>query len=183
MQTGDSLTKSSLSPCSPCPSHHYTAHLSMANCLTPTKLTKRFAPVSFSKTCLSNITTHLQLLFSLYIFMLSSHHEFLSFKIQVALRHKSEIEHHRNKIRLRAKRKGHYDFPAMDDMTSGIADTKDQDRIYQKAQLQIDKILDPDAQVASIFMGSKKRLGLMFYLIGLCMCLRVHLRVCMCCVY
>uniref|UniRef100_A0A3Q3XGS7 Uncharacterized protein n=1 Tax=Mola mola TaxID=94237 RepID=A0A3Q3XGS7_MOLML len=77
-------------------------------------------------------------------------------EIQVALRHKSEIEHHRNKIRLRAKRKGHYDFPAMDDMTSGLADGKDQDRIYQKAQLQIDKILDPDAQMASIFMGSKK---------------------------
>lgn len=81
-------------------------------------------------------------------------------QIQVALRHKSEIEHHRNKIRLRAKRKGHYDFPAMDDMTSGLADGKDQDRIYQKAQTQIDKILDPDAQMASIFMGSKKRLGL-----------------------
>ncbi|KAM9351793.1 UPF0606 protein KIAA1549 [Symphorus nematophorus] len=77
-------------------------------------------------------------------------------EIQVALRHKSEIEHHRNKIRLRAKRKGHYDFPAMDDMTSSVADVKDQDRIYQKAQMQIDKILDPDAQMASIFMGSKK---------------------------
>ncbi|XP_073328474.1 UPF0606 protein KIAA1549 [Pagrus major] len=77
-------------------------------------------------------------------------------EIQVALRHKSEIEHHRNKIRLRAKRKGHYDFPTMDDMTSGHADAKEQDRIYQKAQTQIDKILDPDAQMASILMGSKK---------------------------
>ncbi|KAK9516974.1 hypothetical protein VZT92_024877 [Zoarces viviparus] len=77
-------------------------------------------------------------------------------EIQVALRHKSEIEHHRNKIRLRAKRKGHYDFPAMDDMTSGLGDAKDQDRIYQKAQIQIDKILDPDAQMPPIFMESKK---------------------------
>ncbi|XP_045893966.1 UPF0606 protein KIAA1549 isoform X1 [Micropterus dolomieu] len=77
-------------------------------------------------------------------------------EIQVALRHKSEIEHHRNKIRLRAKRKGHYDFPTMDDMTSGLGEAKDQDRIYQKAQIQIDKILDPDAQMSSIFMGSKK---------------------------
>ncbi|XP_030282152.1 UPF0606 protein KIAA1549 isoform X4 [Sparus aurata] len=77
-------------------------------------------------------------------------------EIQVALRHKSEIEHHRNKIRLRAKRKGHYDFPAMDDVTSSHADAKEQDRIYQKAQTQIDKILDPDAQMSSILMGSKK---------------------------
>uniref|UniRef100_A0A3P8RU50 Si:ch211-1e14.1 n=1 Tax=Amphiprion percula TaxID=161767 RepID=A0A3P8RU50_AMPPE len=77
-------------------------------------------------------------------------------EIQVALRHKSEIEHHRNKIRLRAKRKGHYDFPAMDDMIGGLGDAKDQDRIYQKAQTQIDKILDPDAQMPSIFMEPKK---------------------------
>ncbi|XP_017274546.1 UPF0606 protein KIAA1549 isoform X2 [Kryptolebias marmoratus] len=81
----------------------------------------------------------------------------ISKEIQAALRHKSEIEHHRNKIRLRAKRKGHYDFPAMDDMTSGFGDAKDQDRIYQKAQNQIDKILDPDTQVPPIFMESKKR--------------------------
>lgn len=78
-------------------------------------------------------------------------------QIQVALRHKSEIEHHRNKIRLRAKRKGHYDFPAMDDVNSGLRDVKDQDRIYQKAQIQINKILDPE--VPSIFMESKKRSG------------------------
>uniref|UniRef100_A0A3B3QCB9 Si:dkeyp-27e10.3 n=1 Tax=Paramormyrops kingsleyae TaxID=1676925 RepID=A0A3B3QCB9_9TELE len=69
------------------------------------------------------------------------------FKIQVALRHKSEIEHHRNKIRLRAKRKGHYDFPAMDDIMGSFGDTKDQQHIYQKAQQQIDKILQPDDHV------------------------------------
>uniref|UniRef100_G3PJW9 Uncharacterized protein n=1 Tax=Gasterosteus aculeatus aculeatus TaxID=481459 RepID=G3PJW9_GASAC len=77
-------------------------------------------------------------------------------EIQVALRHKSEIEHHRNKIRLRAKRKGHYDFPAMEDTTSGLGDAKDQDRIYQKAQIQIDKILDPDSQMPPFFLESKK---------------------------
>ncbi|XP_040024452.2 UPF0606 protein KIAA1549-like isoform X2 [Gasterosteus aculeatus] len=80
-------------------------------------------------------------------------------EIQVALRHKSEIEHHRNKIRLRAKRKGHYDFPAMEDTTSGLGDAKDQDRIYQKAQIQIDKILDPDSQMPPFFMESKKSRG------------------------
>eukprot|EP00066_Takifugu_rubripes_P016058 XP_011605324.1 PREDICTED: UPF0606 protein KIAA1549-like [Takifugu rubripes] len=75
-------------------------------------------------------------------------------EIQVALRHKSEIEHHRNKIRLRAKRKGHYDFPAMDDLTCGLGNGKDQDQIYQKAPTQI---VDPEAQMPmSIFTGSKK---------------------------
>lgn len=95
---------------------------------------------------------------------------YFSPQIQVALRHKSEIEHHRNKIRLRAKRKGHYDFPAMDDVTGGLTDAKDQDRIYQKAQIQIDKILDPDTQMPSIFMESKKRLKLMCYKVKALVC-------------
>ncbi|XP_037110694.1 UPF0606 protein KIAA1549 isoform X3 [Syngnathus acus] len=75
-------------------------------------------------------------------------------EIQVAMRQKSEIEHHRNKIRLRAKRKGHYDFPAMDDID--LADTKDQDHSYHKTQMQMDKILDQNAQISSIFKEPQK---------------------------
>ncbi|XP_036376468.1 UPF0606 protein KIAA1549-like [Megalops cyprinoides] len=77
-------------------------------------------------------------------------------EIQVALRHKSEIEHHRNKIRLRAKRRGHYDFPVMDDLMDSFADPKGAKRVYQKAQMQINKILDPDAHMPSVFMEPKK---------------------------
>ncbi|XP_045552970.1 UPF0606 protein KIAA1549 isoform X1 [Salmo salar] len=86
-------------------------------------------------------------------------HNIFNKETQVALRHKSEIEHHRNKIRLRAKRKGHYDFPAMDDLVDNglTTDPKDQDRIYHKAQMQIDKILDPDIHMPSLFMEPKKR--------------------------
>ncbi|KAG7275955.1 hypothetical protein CRUP_037246, partial [Coryphaenoides rupestris] len=77
--------------------------------------------------------------------------------MQVALRHKSEIEHHRNKIRLRAKRKGHYDFPAMESVsTNGFSDAKDPGRIYQKARQQIDRILDPELHMPSIFTEPKK---------------------------
>lgn len=84
--------------------------------------------------------------------------KFYTLQIQVALRQKSEIEHHRNKIRLRAKRKGHYDFPAMDDLIDGLGDPKEQDRIYQKAQMQIDKILDPDIHMPPLYTEPKKRL-------------------------
>ncbi|XP_064878508.1 UPF0606 protein KIAA1549-like [Oncorhynchus nerka] len=86
-------------------------------------------------------------------------HSSFNKEIQVALRHKSEIEHHRNKIRLRAKRKGHYDFPAMDDLVDNglTTDSKDQDHIYHKAQMQIDKILNPDIHMPSLFMEPKKR--------------------------
>lgn len=76
-------------------------------------------------------------------------------KIQTALRHKSEIEHHRNKIRLRAKRKGHYEFPIVDDMI--IIDTKEQQRMYRKAQMQIDKILDPGVNMPTVFIEPRKR--------------------------
>ncbi|XP_016302864.1 UPF0606 protein KIAA1549-like [Sinocyclocheilus anshuiensis] len=62
-------------------------------------------------------------------------------EIQVALRHKSEIEHHRNKIRLRAKRKGHYEFPSMEDIMAVFGDSSEQQRVYQQAQEQIHKIL------------------------------------------
>ncbi|XP_053111890.1 UPF0606 protein KIAA1549 homolog isoform X2 [Hemicordylus capensis] len=75
-------------------------------------------------------------------------------EIQTALRHKSEIEHHRNKIRLRAKRKGHYEFPIVDDMV--IIDTKDQQRMYRKAQMQIDKILDPGGNMPTVFIEPRK---------------------------
>ncbi|KAK7129860.1 hypothetical protein R3I93_019489 [Phoxinus phoxinus] len=70
-------------------------------------------------------------------------------EIQVALRHKSEIEHHRNKIRLRAKRKGHYDFPSMEDIMAAFADSSEQQRVYQQAQEQIHKILHPEEHTPS----------------------------------
>nr|XP_045720161.1 UPF0606 protein KIAA1549 homolog [Mirounga angustirostris] len=75
-------------------------------------------------------------------------------EIQTALRHKSEIEHHRNKIRLRAKRRGHYEFPVVDDVSSG--DTRERHRVYRRAQMQIDKILDPTASVPSVFIEPRK---------------------------
>lgn len=79
----------------------------------------------------------------------------LAFQIQTALRHKSEIEHHRNKIRLRAKRRGHYEFPVLDELSSG--DTRERHRVYRRAQMQIDKILDPTASVPSVFIEPRKR--------------------------
>ncbi|XP_026084571.1 UPF0606 protein KIAA1549-like isoform X3 [Carassius auratus] len=70
-------------------------------------------------------------------------------EIQVALRHKSEIEHHRNKIRLRAKRKGHYEFPSMEDIMTAFCDSSEQHRVYQQAQEQIHKILHPEENTPS----------------------------------
>ncbi|XP_018096367.1 UPF0606 protein KIAA1549 isoform X2 [Xenopus laevis] len=75
-------------------------------------------------------------------------------EIQTTLRHKSEIEHHRNKIRLRAKRKGHYEFPLAD--MASIMDTKERHRMYRKAQMQFDKILDPVSGMPTVFIEPRK---------------------------
>ncbi|XP_077453137.1 UPF0606 protein KIAA1549 isoform X3 [Stigmatopora argus] len=74
-------------------------------------------------------------------------------EIQIAMRQKSEMEHHRNKIRLRGKRKGHYDFPAMDDID--LAGVKEQDHVYHKAQKQMDK-MDQNSQIPTSFKEPPK---------------------------
>ncbi|XP_053574916.1 LOW QUALITY PROTEIN: UPF0606 protein KIAA1549 homolog [Bombina bombina] len=75
-------------------------------------------------------------------------------EIQTTLRHKSEIEHHRNKIRLRAKRKGHYEFPLVD--VVGMTDTKERQRMYRKVQMQFDKILDPGSGIPTVFIEPRR---------------------------
>ncbi|XP_075705666.1 UPF0606 protein KIAA1549 homolog [Rhinoderma darwinii] len=75
-------------------------------------------------------------------------------EIQTTLRHKSEIEHHRNKIRLRAKRKGHYEFPLVD--VVGMTDTKERQRMYRRAQMQFDKILEPVLGVPTVFIEPRR---------------------------
>ncbi|XP_078273115.1 UPF0606 protein KIAA1549 [Rhinoraja longicauda] len=75
-------------------------------------------------------------------------------EVQRALRQKSEIEHHRNKIRLRAKRKGHYDFPIMDEV--GTIEAKERRRVYRRAQVHIDRILDPCVDAPSVPLEPRK---------------------------
>lgn len=43
----------------------------------------------------------------------------------------------------------------VDDLSSG--DTKERHRVYRRAQMQIDKILDPAASVPSVFIEPRKR--------------------------
>lgn len=78
---------------------------------------------------------------------------------QVALRHKSEIEHHRNKLRQRAKRRGQCEFPSMDDIMDAFGDGPVQSevaqRLYSSAHDHMDCILQADA--ASPTADSRKR--------------------------
>uniref|UniRef100_A0A8C0FX87 KIAA1549 like n=1 Tax=Bubo bubo TaxID=30461 RepID=A0A8C0FX87_BUBBB len=73
-------------------------------------------------------------------------------EVNKALKQKSDIEHYRNKLRLKAKRKGYYDFPQVDN--KGLTERK---RMYEKNQKELDHILDPDADISSPFAEPKNR--------------------------
>ncbi|XP_042641273.1 UPF0606 protein KIAA1549L homolog isoform X1 [Tyto alba] len=74
-------------------------------------------------------------------------------EVNKALKQKSDIEHYRNKLRLKAKRKGYYDFPHVDNK-GGLTERK---RMYEKNQKELDHILDPDADISSPFAEPKNR--------------------------
>ncbi|XP_075783934.1 UPF0606 protein KIAA1549L homolog isoform X2 [Pelodiscus sinensis] len=74
-------------------------------------------------------------------------------EVNKALKQKSDIEHYRNKLRLKAKRKGYYDFPQIDN-NKGLTEKK---RIYERAQMELDHVLEPEADVSSQFAEPKTR--------------------------
>ncbi|XP_004564979.1 UPF0606 protein KIAA1549 isoform X2 [Maylandia zebra] len=80
---------------------------------------------------------------------------------EVALRHKSEIEHHRNKLRQRAKRRGQCEFPSMDDIMDAFGDGPVQSeaaqRLYSSAHDHMDCILQADAASPPTPTDSRKR--------------------------
>ncbi|XP_033471078.1 UPF0606 protein KIAA1549 isoform X1 [Epinephelus lanceolatus] len=80
---------------------------------------------------------------------------------EVALRHKSEIEHHRNKLRQRAKRRGQCEFPSMDDIMDAFGDGPVQSevaqRLYSSAHDHMDCILQADAHSPPTPTDSRRR--------------------------
>nr|XP_054380486.1 UPF0606 protein KIAA1549L homolog isoform X4 [Pongo abelii] len=77
----------------------------------------------------------------------------LNGEVNKALKQKSDIEHYRNKLRLKAKRKGYYDFPAVE-MSKGLTERK---KIYEKAPKEMEHVLDPDSELCAPFTESKNR--------------------------
>ncbi|KAK7815003.1 hypothetical protein U0070_024346 [Myodes glareolus] len=77
----------------------------------------------------------------------------LNGEVNKALKQKSDIEHYRNKLRLKAKRKGYYDFPAVE-TSKGLTERK---KMYEKAPKEVEHVLDPDPEVCPPFAESKNR--------------------------
>ncbi|XP_077144228.1 UPF0606 protein KIAA1549L homolog isoform X2 [Ranitomeya variabilis] len=74
-------------------------------------------------------------------------------EVNKALKQKSDIEHYRNKLRLKAKRKGYYDFPPI--QSKSLNDRKR--KIYDKTQMEIDNVLDAGTDTSSPFVEPKNR--------------------------
>uniref|UniRef100_H0WMJ3 KIAA1549 like n=1 Tax=Otolemur garnettii TaxID=30611 RepID=H0WMJ3_OTOGA len=77
----------------------------------------------------------------------------LNGEVNKALKQKSDIEHYRNKLRLKAKRKGYYDFPPVE-TSKGLTERK---KMYEKAQKEIEHVLDTDPELCAPFAESKTR--------------------------
>uniref|UniRef100_A0A8C3YW50 KIAA1549 like n=1 Tax=Catagonus wagneri TaxID=51154 RepID=A0A8C3YW50_9CETA len=77
----------------------------------------------------------------------------LNGEVNKALKQKSDIEHYRNKLRLKAKRKGYYDFPAGE---ASKAQTE-RKKMYEKAPKEIEHVLDPDPELCAPFAEAKSR--------------------------
>ena len=70
-----------------------------------------------------------------------------------ALKQKSDIEHYRNKLRLKAKRKGYYDFPPVEASKAQM----ERKKMYEKAPKDIEHVLDPDPETCAPFTEAKNR--------------------------
>ncbi|XP_077902393.1 UPF0606 protein KIAA1549L homolog isoform X8 [Ictidomys tridecemlineatus] len=77
----------------------------------------------------------------------------LNGEVNKALKQKSDIEHYRNKLRLKAKRKGYYDFPPVE-ANKGLTERK---KMYEKSPKEMEHVLDPDPELCAPFAESKNR--------------------------
>ncbi|XP_069888729.1 UPF0606 protein KIAA1549L homolog isoform X3 [Dipodomys merriami] len=77
----------------------------------------------------------------------------LNGEVNKALKQKSDIEHYRNKLRLKAKRKGYYDFPAVE-TNKGLTERK---KMYEKAPKEMEHVLEPDPELCAPFPEAKNR--------------------------
>ncbi|XP_067850317.1 UPF0606 protein KIAA1549L [Heptranchias perlo] len=75
-------------------------------------------------------------------------------EVNKALKQKSDIEHYRNKLRLKAKRKGYYDFPEVE---NNQPMTEKERKVYEKGQMEINRVLEAETQVSSTFTESRNR--------------------------
>ncbi|KAM8893547.1 UPF0606 protein KIAA1549L [Spinachia spinachia] len=78
-------------------------------------------------------------------------------EVNLALKQKSDIEHYRNKLRLKAKRKGYYDVPSTEGSSSGRAVVQRQRHSHERAAGEHGRPLEPDDERGSTYVKSHRR--------------------------
>ncbi|XP_029001040.1 UPF0606 protein KIAA1549L [Betta splendens] len=78
-------------------------------------------------------------------------------EVNLALKQKSDIEHYRNKLRLKAKRKGYYDFPSTDGSGSGPALAQRLRHGHERAAAEPGRPPEPDDERGSTYVKSHRR--------------------------
>ncbi|KAM6980605.1 UPF0606 protein KIAA1549L [Aplochiton taeniatus] len=78
-------------------------------------------------------------------------------EVNLALKQKSDIEHYRNKLRLKAKRKGYYDFPSAEGSGSTSRALAQRQRPGHGPPGEQGPALEPDDDRGSTFVKSRKR--------------------------
>ncbi|CAG05712.1 unnamed protein product [Tetraodon nigroviridis] len=75
-------------------------------------------------------------------------------EVNLALKQKSDIEHYRNKLRLKAKRKGYYDFPSGEGSNNGHSLVQTQPPSHERTAFDTDRPLQPDDEQGSTYAKS-----------------------------
>lgn len=79
-------------------------------------------------------------------------------QVNLALKQKSDIEHYRNKLRLKAKRKGYYDFPSGGGSNNSRALVQTQQHSHERTAFETGRPLEPDDEQGSTYVKSYRRL-------------------------
>lgn len=80
-----------------------------------------------------------------------------SLQVNLALKQKSDIEHYRNKLRLKAKRKGYYDIPSGEGSNNGRALVQTQQHGRERAAFETDGPVEPDDEQGSTYVKSYRK--------------------------
>lgn len=90
----------------------------------------------------------------------------------MALKQKSDIEHYRNKLRLKAKRKGYYDIPSAEgNATSKSQRQESDDAEHTPATRPSSRTPEYDDERSSTYVKSRRRLvcddvNILLYILG-----------------
>ncbi|XP_055010665.1 UPF0606 protein KIAA1549L [Boleophthalmus pectinirostris] len=78
-------------------------------------------------------------------------------EINMALKQKSDIEHYRNKLRIKAKKKGYYDFPSLEDSLNDGPVSQIQRHSQDRLTADQGRLQEPADERGSTYVKSNKR--------------------------